>query len=225
VTVGTCCVSGLSAGLDGAKLSPSPSGPADSQPRCTRRTNYHIHTSLPPDDGLLASPKHVAVRWLNKLRINSASGWFNYTHTTVLWNILELPTPWLTPHTARLESPTAPLLETQIFKNTPFINLQAVWTPTCCSSLSECQQDVYHISPTVRHTQTVRHTNFLMCVSGGQNYSHVKLRIRKHLLNKMAEQRSFMLSCWHPLASKGTAEIYAVLSMEKRVFGLQNMVN
>jgi hypothetical protein len=38
-----------------------------------RRSNCRIYTSLPPDDGLLASPKHVEVQWLNKLKINSAS--------------------------------------------------------------------------------------------------------------------------------------------------------
>jgi hypothetical protein len=30
-------------------------------------------------DGKLASPKHVEVQWLNKLKINSASRWFDYT--------------------------------------------------------------------------------------------------------------------------------------------------
>jgi hypothetical protein len=34
---------------------------ADSQIRRTTRTNCHIYTLLPPDDGLLASPKHVEV--------------------------------------------------------------------------------------------------------------------------------------------------------------------
>jgi len=32
--------------------------------------------SIPPDDGLKICPKHVEVDWRNKLRINSASGWF-----------------------------------------------------------------------------------------------------------------------------------------------------
>jgi hypothetical protein len=35
--------------------------PADSQLRRTTRTNCHIYTLLPPDDGLLASRKHVEV--------------------------------------------------------------------------------------------------------------------------------------------------------------------
>ena len=33
--------------------------------------------SIPPDDGLQICPKHVQVDWRNKLRINSASGWFS----------------------------------------------------------------------------------------------------------------------------------------------------
>jgi hypothetical protein len=37
------------------------SRPADSRLRRTTRTNCHIYTLLPPDDGLLASPKHVEV--------------------------------------------------------------------------------------------------------------------------------------------------------------------
>jgi hypothetical protein len=41
----------------------------------------YIYRLLPPDDGLLASPKHVDVQWLNKLKINSASSWFRYTQT------------------------------------------------------------------------------------------------------------------------------------------------
>jgi hypothetical protein len=35
---------------------------------------------LPPDDGLLASPKHVEAQWLNKVKINSASGWFHHAY-------------------------------------------------------------------------------------------------------------------------------------------------
>jgi hypothetical protein len=35
--------------------------PADSQLKRTTRTNCCIYTLLPPDDGLLASPKHVQV--------------------------------------------------------------------------------------------------------------------------------------------------------------------
>jgi hypothetical protein len=35
--------------------------PADSRLRRTTHTNYHIRTLLPPDDGQLASPKHVEV--------------------------------------------------------------------------------------------------------------------------------------------------------------------
>jgi len=31
---------------------------------------------IPPDDGLQICPKHVEVDWRNKLRTNSASGWF-----------------------------------------------------------------------------------------------------------------------------------------------------
>jgi hypothetical protein len=46
-------------------------------------TICHICTLLPPDDGLLASPKHVQEWWLNKLKINSASSWFHYTLTYI----------------------------------------------------------------------------------------------------------------------------------------------
>jgi hypothetical protein len=35
--------------------------PADSQLRSTIRTNCHIYTLLSPDDGLVASSKHVEV--------------------------------------------------------------------------------------------------------------------------------------------------------------------
>jgi hypothetical protein len=38
-----------------------PTRPADSQLRRTTRTNCHIYTLLPPDDGQLASPKHEEV--------------------------------------------------------------------------------------------------------------------------------------------------------------------
>jgi hypothetical protein len=33
--------------------------------------------SIPPGDGLQICPKHVEADWRNKLRINSASGWFS----------------------------------------------------------------------------------------------------------------------------------------------------
>jgi hypothetical protein len=42
----------------------------------TTHTSCCIYTLLPPDDGKLASPKHVEVYWLNKLKINSAPNWF-----------------------------------------------------------------------------------------------------------------------------------------------------
>jgi hypothetical protein len=48
--------------------------------RATTRTNCCIYTLLPSDDGQLTSPKHVEIQWLNKLKINSASSWFHYTH-------------------------------------------------------------------------------------------------------------------------------------------------
>jgi hypothetical protein len=49
------------------------------QLRRTTRTNCHIYTLLPPDDGL------------NKLKINSALSWFHYTQvTTKLTNLLQL---------------------------------------------------------------------------------------------------------------------------------------
>jgi hypothetical protein len=35
--------------------------PTDSPLTRTTRTNYHIYTLLPPDDGLPANPKHVEV--------------------------------------------------------------------------------------------------------------------------------------------------------------------
>jgi hypothetical protein len=34
---------------------------ADSRLRRTTRTNSHIYTLLPPDDGLLSSPKYLEV--------------------------------------------------------------------------------------------------------------------------------------------------------------------
>jgi hypothetical protein len=40
---------------------PTSTKPADSQLKRTTRTNSHIYTLLPPDDGLLARPKHVEV--------------------------------------------------------------------------------------------------------------------------------------------------------------------
>jgi hypothetical protein len=154
------CVNIPSMGLDTVKLSPIPSGPADSQPRCTTHTDCHIHALLPPDDGPLACQKHVAVQWLNKLKINSASRWFNDTHTTVLWNTLELPALWRTPHTARLESSTAPLLETQNF------NRSGSGLNTKMLQLSDRVPARYvPYLTTIRHTQTIRHTNRLMCVS------------------------------------------------------------
>jgi hypothetical protein len=57
-----------------------PSRPADSRLSRTSRTNCHKYTIRTPDDGLLATPKHVEVHLLNKLKINSASSWFHYTH-------------------------------------------------------------------------------------------------------------------------------------------------
>jgi hypothetical protein len=50
-------------------------------------TYYRIYTQLPPDDGPLASPKHVDVQWLNKLKINSASSWFHYTLHVKFWGL------------------------------------------------------------------------------------------------------------------------------------------
>jgi hypothetical protein len=55
-----------------------PTRPANSQLRHTTCTSCCIYTLLPPDDGQLASPKHVEVWWLNKLKTNSASSWFHY---------------------------------------------------------------------------------------------------------------------------------------------------
>jgi hypothetical protein len=46
-------LSRLAAGLDGR--------PADSRLRCITRTSCRIYTLLPPDDGKLASPRHVEV--------------------------------------------------------------------------------------------------------------------------------------------------------------------
>jgi hypothetical protein len=40
---------------------PIPTRPADSQLKRTTRTNCCVYTLLPPDDGHLASPKHVDV--------------------------------------------------------------------------------------------------------------------------------------------------------------------
>jgi hypothetical protein len=40
---------------------PSPTRPAESQLRRTTRTSCGIITLLPPDDGQLASPKHLEV--------------------------------------------------------------------------------------------------------------------------------------------------------------------
>jgi hypothetical protein len=58
----------------------TPSSAADSRLRITIHTNCHIYTLLPPDDGLLASPKHVELWLIDKLKINSTSSWFHYTH-------------------------------------------------------------------------------------------------------------------------------------------------
>jgi hypothetical protein len=81
-TTGTCCMSQLSVGRPGwIGMSSIPTRPANSQLKCTTRTNCHIYTLLPPDDWQLASPKHVVeIQLLNKLKINSAPGWFHYTH-------------------------------------------------------------------------------------------------------------------------------------------------
>jgi hypothetical protein len=53
----------------------------------TTRTIYCVYTLLPPDDGQLASPKHVEVQWRNKLKINSASSWFHYMYLTIRFRI------------------------------------------------------------------------------------------------------------------------------------------
>ena len=47
----------------------------------TRLLNIYIYIyirthSIPPDDGPQICPKHIEVDGRNKLRINSASGWF-----------------------------------------------------------------------------------------------------------------------------------------------------
>ena len=50
----------------------------DSQLKSTTRTNLlYIYHSIAPDDGLQTCPKNVDVEWRNKLRINSALGWFS----------------------------------------------------------------------------------------------------------------------------------------------------
>jgi hypothetical protein len=54
--------------------------PADSQLKRTICTIRCIYTLLTPDDGLLASPKHVEVQRWNKLKINCVSSWFHYMH-------------------------------------------------------------------------------------------------------------------------------------------------
>jgi hypothetical protein len=48
VTTGTCCTCWLTVG-----------GPTGSRLRRTTCTSCHIYELVPPDDGLLASPKHV----------------------------------------------------------------------------------------------------------------------------------------------------------------------
>jgi hypothetical protein len=65
-----------------------PSRPADSQLRHVTHTSCYIYTLLPPDDGLLASLKHVEVLLLNKVKINSASGWFHYMHKSKWFGLL-----------------------------------------------------------------------------------------------------------------------------------------
>jgi hypothetical protein len=80
-----------------------PARPADSQLRRTTRTIClslslslslsHTHTHiykyiyilLSPDDGLLASPKHVEVQLLSEVKINIASGWFYYTQKSNIY--------------------------------------------------------------------------------------------------------------------------------------------
>jgi len=49
--------------------------PTDSQPKSTTRTHCCIYTLYVLMMGYIC-PKHVVVDWRNKLRINSASGWF-----------------------------------------------------------------------------------------------------------------------------------------------------
>jgi hypothetical protein len=73
------CLSQQSAGLTSI-----PSRAAYIRLRRTTRTNCHMYTLLPPDDGQLASPKHVEGKWLSKVKINNASSWFHYGHTRLL---------------------------------------------------------------------------------------------------------------------------------------------
>jgi hypothetical protein len=51
--------------------------PANRQPTEKHNTYQLLYIySIPPNDGLQICPKHVAVNWRNKLRINTASSWF-----------------------------------------------------------------------------------------------------------------------------------------------------
>jgi hypothetical protein len=56
-TIGTCCTSQSTVDRPAS----IPIRPANGQLRRTTRTNCHMYTLLHPDEGLLASPKHVEV--------------------------------------------------------------------------------------------------------------------------------------------------------------------
>jgi hypothetical protein len=81
---------------------------------------------LPPDDGLLAITKHVEVWWLNKLKINSASSWFHYTHTLSFLDLNNIQYTWgwntdLLYSTFEVRSDTQLVLWLQLyFLNEPF---------------------------------------------------------------------------------------------------------
>ena len=79
--IGTCCAVQLTVCWPGQKHVPiavyTVYRPTGSKLNNKIRTNCWIYTcSIPRDDGLQICPKHVEFDGRNKLRINSASGWF-----------------------------------------------------------------------------------------------------------------------------------------------------
>ena len=75
-TIGTCCafLVGMSVGRVGLEFHSKPANVQSAKNHNTYQLLYIY--SITPDDELQICPKHVEGDWRNKLRINSASGWF-----------------------------------------------------------------------------------------------------------------------------------------------------
>jgi len=65
-------------GWDGTEFHLNPANRQSTEKHNTYQLLYIY--SIPPDDGLQICPKHVEVKWRNKLRINSHQVGFYYTH-------------------------------------------------------------------------------------------------------------------------------------------------